>query len=220
MKILLLEDDIILSEIIEEALIDNSFDVMCAYDGLEAEVLAYEEQFDLFLFDVNVPNLKGFELLQKLRKDNIKTPAIFITSLHTSKDLEEGFQSGGDDYIRKPFEISELIIRINNLKRIYHIESEEKICVKDNIIFDMKNNSIIKDGQSFSLTKKESMVLKFLYENKNEPISVSELVSNLWGYDDVPSDSTIRTYIKNIRKYIGGDCISNIKGVGYRFNSI
>ena len=108
MKILLLEDDIILSEIIEEFLISLNNEVICTYDGQTASELSYEQTFDLLLLDVEVPSINGFEFLKSLRKQDINTPAIFITSLNQIEDLEKGFEVGCDDYIKKPFELNEL----------------------------------------------------------------------------------------------------------------
>lgn len=220
MKILFLEDDTILSEVIQEHLVKNSFGVTACASGYDAEVLAYEHSFDLFLFDVNVPDLNGFELLEQLREKNIKTPAIFITSLSTSADMEEGFRRGADDYIRKPFEFKELLLRINNIKRLYHIESTQKVALRHNIVFDMLSNSVANGDTIHALTKKEAMILHYFCTHSDKNISADELVANIWEYDSTPSEATIRTYIKNIRKYIGEENIVTIKSIGYRFNTI
>ena len=116
MKILLLEDDVILNEIIEEFLLSLNYEVITAFDGNIAEELIYEESFDLLLFDVNIPNITGFELLKNIRQNNINIPIIFITSRHTADDVKIGFNSGCDDYIKKPFELSELQLRIENVR--------------------------------------------------------------------------------------------------------
>lgn len=220
MKILLLEDDIILQEIIEENLLENGFSVRVCEDGHEAQALIYESHFDLLLLDVNVPNLSGFELLQDVREKEINTPAIFITSLNTSQDMELGFSSGADDYIKKPFEIKELLLRIQNIKRIYHIESNHIIKIDENICFDQTKCSIKNKNDTYPLTKKESAILQFFLNNPNRNITIESLITNVWDYDNIPTDATIRTYIKNLRKYMGENKLSNIKGVGYRFNKI
>lgn len=217
MKILLLEDDLILNEIIEEFLQSLGYDVAIAYDGNKALELIYEQQFDLFLLDVNVPNINGFEFLKTLREEQITTPAIFITSLDSIEDLEEGFSSGCDDYLKKPFELRELELRINNIKRLLHLEDDE-IEIGINIKFNSKLNYIVYDSIKTKLPLKEAQILKYLLQNKNKCVSQDELSSNIWSYENTPSSSTIRTYIKNIRKIIGEEYIETIKGVGYRFN--
>jgi len=220
MKILLLEDDKILSEIIEEHLTDSSYVVTVCESGYEAEELAYERPFDLFLFDVNVPDINGFALLKSIRNRGITTPAIFITSLSTSNDMQDGFNSGADDYIKKPFEIQELLLRINNIKRIYSIDDTKQVMIGEDIVFDMLTNKVTNVNDIYSLTKKEAQILQYFYTHSNKNISTEELISNLWEYDNMPSEATIRSYIKNLRKYIGETNIVTVKSIGYRFNKI
>ena len=217
MKILLLEDDLILNEIIEEFLDSLGYEVTCAFDGMKASELIYDEQFDLMILDVNVPNITGFEFLKNLRENSITTPAIFITSLNSVEDIEEGFKSGADDYLKKPFELKELELRINNIKRLLHLE-EDEIIIDDNIKFNTKLNYIDYDDIKTKLPLKEAQILKYLLSNTNRCVSQDELSSNIWSYEGAPTSSTIRTYIKNIRKIIGEEYIETIKGVGYRFN--
>ena len=218
MKILLLEDDVILNEIIEEFLSGLGYEVIVCFDGEDAIQKAYCQTFDLLLLDVNVPFTSGLEFLINLRESNNTTPAIFITSLNTSIDLENGFNAGCDDYIKKPFELQELNLRINNIKRIYKLDNQDILKIDNKISFDTQNNCIKKDDISISIAKKEADILKYLLKNKSKVISIDELSNNIWSYDDTPSSSTIRTYIKNIRKHIGQEYITNIKGVGYKFN--
>merc|ERR1711879_956283 len=109
-RILLLEDDLTLSETVVDYFEEEGFEVVAVYDGDEANDVIYENKFDLFLLDVNVPSMNGFELLKAVRAEGNITPAIFITSLNSMNSLEEGFESGCDDYIRKPFELKELLI--------------------------------------------------------------------------------------------------------------
>ena len=219
LQILLLEDDILLSEIIEEFLLSLDYDVSVAYDGNIAEDMAYSKKFDLFILDVNVPHINGFEFLKSLREAKNETPAIFITSLNSSTDMKEAFESGGDDYIKKPFELSELELRIENIKKHFKLQNDENLIqIDDLILIDQENHLIIKDNKSFKVTKKDLVVMLYLAKNHNRVVSLEEIGVNIWGYDTIPSDATIRTYIKNIRKIIGEDMITNLKGAGYRFN--
>jgi two-component system, OmpR family, response regulator len=217
MKILLLEDDLILNEIIEEFLEESGYEVFCAFDGMKASELIYDENFDLLILDVNVPSLNGFEFLKGLRENSITTPAIFITSLNSIDDIEEGFKVGADDYLKKPFELKELELRINNIKRLHHLEGDE-ISITENIRFNPKLNFVDNDSIKTKLPLKEAQILKYLLNNTNRCVSQEELSSNIWSYESAPTSSTIRTYIKNIRKIIGEEYIETIKGVGYRFN--
>jgi len=217
MKILLLEDDLILNEIIEEFLQGLNYSVVTVFDGMMASEIIYEQTFDLLILDVNVPSITGFEFLKNLRDNGVTTPAIFITSLNSVDDIEQGFKSGADDYLKKPFELKELELRIDNIKRLHHLEAEE-IDIGEDIKFNAKLNYIQKNNIKTNLPLKEAQILKYLIDNANRCISQDELSSNIWGFEASPTSSTIRTYIKNIRKVLGENHIQTIKGVGYRFN--
>ena len=141
MKILLLEDDLILNEILEEHLTNQKLQVITTFTSNEAIKYLYSEIFDLLILDVNVPDLNGFELLKELRKNNILTPAIFVTSLNMVEDMQKGFDSGCDDYIKKPFELKELDIRINNIKRLFNID-RKTIKIDENSYLDLQNLQI------------------------------------------------------------------------------
>ena len=218
MKILLMEDDIILNEIISEHLEENEHEVLSVFDGENAQEKIYSQTFDLLLLDVNVPNISGFELLEDIRNKDIKTPAIFITSANMLKDIEEGFSVGCDDYIKKPFELKELDLRINNIRRLHNISPTSKIELFKNIFLDSKNLSIQIDNKEIHIAQKECEVLLYLIKNKSRNVSIEELGLNIWSYEDSPLSSTIRTYIKNLRKILGEESILNTRGVGYRFN--
>ncbi|KAB7887706.1 response regulator transcription factor [Poseidonibacter ostreae] len=219
MKILLMEDDLILNEIITEHLEENNYEIVSVFNGEEAQEKIYSQTFDLLLLDVNVPNLSGFELLEDIRNKEIKTPAIFITSANMLEDIEEGFKVGCDDYIKKPFELKELDLRINNIRRLHNISPSSKIELSNNTYLDTKNLYIQKDNKQIHITQKESDVLLYLNKNKNKNVSIEELSLNVWSYEDAPLASTIRTYIKSLRKILGEECIINTRGVGYRFNA-
>lgn len=218
MKILLLEDDLILNEIIEEHLLSQNYQVRAVYTGLEAQDLLYSQKFDLLLLDVNVPIFNGFELLNELRQKEIYTPAIFLTSLNQVSDIEKGFNSGCDDYIKKPFELKELDIRINNIKRLFNINPNNLTEISKDIFLDVENLLIIKNDKQIHIAKKECEVLQYLIKNYNKQVSIDELSLNVWSYENSPSAATIRTYIKNLRKILGDEYIINLRGVGYRFN--
>ncbi|UTJ05363.1 response regulator transcription factor [Arcobacter roscoffensis] len=217
-KLLLLEDDLTLSETVIDYFEEQGFDVVAAYDGQEAIELVYENSFDLLLLDVNVPELNGFEVLQKIRQEENNTPAIFITSLNSMESLEEGFRSGCDDYIRKPFELKELLLRVQTIiKREYSNKSDiKKIC--ENIEFDLISNELKKDGENVKLNLKELKLLKLFLQHPNELLVHDRIYDNVWEYDEEYSDNSLRTYIKNLRKILGKDKIVSLKKLGYRFN--
>ncbi|XOB62407.1 response regulator transcription factor [Campylobacterota bacterium DY0563] len=218
MKILLLEDDTLLNEIIIEFLEELDYEVFTTFDGQEALEAIYENRFDLLILDVNVPSLNGFELLKELKSNSIDIPTIYITSLHTSQDMEDGFKAGADDYIKKPFHLSELKLRINNIKRLRHIEDSGVVKLSENIYYDNDEKILKINEKSNHLSKTEAKVFEYFIKNKNKSISIEEISLNNWVYDEVPTATTIRTYIKNLRKILGKDKITTIKGLGYKLN--
>ena len=133
------------------------------------------------------------------------------------EDMQKGFDSGCDDYLKKPFELKELDIRINNIKRLFNIDTKI-IKIDENIYLDLQNLEINLNKNSFIISKKESEILAYLLNNSKKTISIEEIINNIWSYEDSVESSTIRTYIKNLRKILGEDKILNIRGVGYRFN--
>jgi len=217
-KILLLEDDANLNETVTEFLEELGHDIVAVYDGHEAQEKLYESKYDLLLLDVNTPGINGFELLKEARAGDVVAPAIFITSLDSVDDLEKGFDSGCDDYIRKPFVLKELKIRVETLlKRGFFHESKELMTIASNILYDIKNNELIIDEETVSLGHKESKLLKLFMKNDGEVIAHERIYKHLWDFDEEPSDTALRTYIKNLRKIVGKDKIVSIKKQGYKF---
>jgi DNA-binding response OmpR family regulator len=217
-KILLLEDDANLNETITEFLEEKGYQVVSVYDGYEAQEKLYESQYDVLLLDVNTPGINGFDLLKEARKHAVLAPAVFITSLDSVDDLEKGFNSGCDDYIRKPFSLKELHIRVETLiKRGFYHETKELMTISKNIAYTIKNNELIIEGETVSLGHKESMLLKLFMKNEGEIIAHERIYEHLWDYDEEPSDTALRTYIKNLRKIIGKERIVSIKKQGYKF---
>lgn len=218
--LLLLEDDLNLSDTVCEFLEEQGFSVVCAYDGDEAADLIYEKQFDLLLLDVNVPGTKGFELLKNVRENENRTPAMFITSLNGLEDLEEGYESGCDDYIRKPFALKELLLRVETLlKREFGHVNTDMIIIREGQSFDAAGNTLHVNNQTYQLQNKEATLLKLFLKRRGEVISHEVLLETLWGYDETPSDTALRTYIKNVRKYLGKESIVSLKKLGYKFTT-
>ncbi|MDY0401822.1 response regulator transcription factor [Sulfurovum sp.] len=217
-KILLLEDDTNLNETVTEFLEEEGYEVVSVYDGEEAQEKLYENRYDLLLLDINVPGIDGLELLKESRAGGVVAPAIYITSMDSVEDLEEGFKSGCDDYIRKPFALKELKIRIETLlKRGFYHHEKERIMITGDIAYDIKNNELIIKDKPVSLGHKEATLLKLFVKNEGRVLAHELIFDHLWGYDEEPSDSALRTYIKNLRKLIGKNRIVSIKKQGYKF---
>ena len=217
-RILLLEDDITLNETITEYLEEQGYEVESVESGDEAMDKIYENSYDLLLLDVKVPDISGFDLLKEVRSRGNTTPAIFITSLDSIDDLSEGYESGCDDYIRKPFALKELAMRMATiLKRDFFHANNEKIVIDENIEYDVDGNILYVDGKEVTLNKKESKLLKLFLQNQNQILSHQRIYDTVWDYNENASEASLRTYIKNLRKILGKEKIVSIKKQGYKF---
>jgi len=210
-RILLVEDDIDLNETIKEYL-EEFFEVTSVFDGEEAINKAYEKNYDVIILDVKLPKMDGFSVAKEIRKFK-NTPIIFLTSLDSEKDVEKGFLSGGDDYIKKPFSLKELKLRIDAvLRRIYGNFTVEI----GEFEFDLNTLSLKKDGEVIYLKPKVAELLKFFIQNRNRVVSKEEILDYLYGLEEANEDS-LRTFISSLRHILGKDKIKTIKNVGYKF---
>lgn len=217
MKILLLEDDVILQDIIEEYLVETGYEVESFFDGEKALDAIGSNRYDMLLLDVNVPNIDGFEILSYLRDIGNTTPAIYITSLAGIDDLKKGFDLGADDYLKKPFDLEELNVRIQRIVKVHRLQEEIEF---DGLKFIPKAHQLIMDDKVIDMRQKEAQVLEYFVRNSGKIISCDEIIENVWDDESVPTHATIRTYIKNLRKMFEKEYFDNIKGEGYRFNIV
>jgi DNA-binding response OmpR family regulator len=214
MKILLLEDDTVLANILVDFL-EESYVVTHTFSMKEALILSEENSYDLYIFDINVPDGDGITLLKELRSFSDKTPTIFITAFHDSKHLKDAFESGANDFIKKPFDLEELTQRIENIKRHFGLNSLLKLA--PDLELDTQTKILKNREEIFQLTAKENELLLYLYKNRSRVVSSNEMLQNLWAYEEMPSNDSIRTLIKEIRHYVGKEHILNIRGEGYKF---
>lgn len=216
LRVLLLEDDPSICEIVSEFLDECGYEVVPVYNGEEAADKAYEEHFDAFIFDVNVPLKNGFDVLRELRSADKNVPAIFITSLNSMGDLSRGYDAGCDDYLKKPFELKELQLRLSKLiKKSFSLNSDDTIVLNGSWSFAPNSAKLIGvDGELF-LTKKEAKILKTLISNKGRVVPQEKIMNEAWGYDDEATEENLRTHIKKLRKILGKEMIQNIRQQGY-----
>ncbi|AXX90202.1 DNA-binding response regulator [Arcobacter suis] len=218
MKVLLLEDDVALSDLLNEHLVDKGFEVTLCTNGQVALEALIEQKFDIALLDINTPQISGIDVLKTIRKEyKNNTPTIILTAYQDTKHLKESFENGVDDYIKKPFDLEELDQRILKLCRQFLINQDNKIEIDKKLFFEPESCQIFKDDVIINLALKERDILKYFCTHKNRVISSEELLQNIWAYDDMPTDATIRVYIKNLREIIGKDKITTVRAVGYRF---
>ena len=215
-QILLVEDDETLSELISEYLSEQGYDVTVRTDAKAALDTAYERNFDILILDVKLPKGDGFSLLRELRRLGNDTPAIFTTSLNALQDLEIGYKSGCDDYLKKPYELKELLLRIQILlKRKFSHVNDEFIELNDGYKFYPSSKTLRQNGQIVNLSNKESELLALFLENKNALLSKEAIFEKIWNYGEEPSELSLRVYVKNLRRILGKDAIVNRRGDGY-----
>lgn len=217
-KILLLEDDLLLGEMLCDELSQKGYAITLCEDAQSALDTAYEQNFDLWIFDVKVPLGNGFEVLKELRSLGKNTPSIFLTSLSMIEDLKQGFLAGCDDYLRKPFDIDELLLRVDSLlKRSFSHQNSEILELENGFCFDILQKSLFDktSKKEISLTNKERELLCLLLQNKGNFVSQDEIFERVWGYDENLTNMALRVYIKNLRKVLGSESIATQRHRGY-----
>lgn len=216
--LLLLEDDMTLHETLKEYLEEEGFEVAGVFDGEAAEDLLYEQTFDLLILDVNVPRKNGFELLRDARLRGVDVPALFLTTRNSVGDVEAGFKSGADDYVRKPFSLKELLLRVQSmLRRRFSHPADERLDLGKGLAYDLQNSLLYRGGEVVKLADKPRKLLELLLQHRGEIITHEVIAAHLWGFDETSSDAALRTYVKTLRNEIGKDRIISHKRTGYQF---
>ncbi len=215
LKILVLEDDILFSQTLEDFLCQENFEVHLVYDGQKALELSYENVYDLYLFDINLPDLNGLDLLKILRKNQNTTPCIYLTSFKDKDTLKQSYINGCDDYLKKPIDLDELLLRIKSvLKRSGN--NFDTLVLKDNITFDPNTKRLYKNNIDMNVSFKVIKLLELFLNNKHNIITKDMIIAKLWNFEDNYSNGAIRVYIHSLKKILGKNSIQSIKGFGYK----
>ncbi|OFX26472.1 MAG: two-component system response regulator [Bacteroidetes bacterium GWA2_31_9b] len=219
-NILLVEDDIDLGNVLKQYLVLNNFEVTLCRDGLIGLNAFKENKFDLCIFDIMMPEMDGFTLAENILINNNSIPFIFLTARIMIEDRIKGLKLGADDYICKPFEPEELILRINNILKRKIINTNDSICIGE-YKFDISNFLLIYKENKIQLTEKEALVLQYFIKNSNKVIKRSDILNEIWGGNDYFSGRSMDVFISRLRKYLINDKSINIKsirGIGFCFN--
>ena len=215
-RILLLEDDITLGETLSELLESEGYELVLVTGGNAVLEVTASQSFELMLFDVNVPQYNGFELLQMLRDSGNTTPCIFLTSLNDIASLSKGFEVGADDYLKKPFDFDELLVRISAVLRKSFKAKEDKIHYK-NLLYKIHTNELFDGTKLLALAPQEKKIMALFFKNIDTTITKDELLFEL-NRENEASEGALRVYITKLRK--AGLEIETIKGTGYRLVTI
>jgi DNA-binding response OmpR family regulator len=220
-KVLYVEDEIFLAKIVCETLQDRGYEVILESNGAKAMGQFLQVKPDVCLLDVMLPNKDGFAIADEIRESHPDVPIIFLSAKSQTSDVITGFKVGGNDYIRKPFSMEELIVRIENVLKVKSASPEEQ----DEVVFgeykfNSRRQTLIHPKESKKLSYRESELLRLLYQNKEQIVERSEILNLLWGSDSFFNSRNLDVYITKLRSYLKLDPsieIITIKGIGYRF---
>jgi len=218
-RILLAEDEVALATILKESLETRGFDVLYCKDGVEALEKFESKQPDLLVLDVMMPKLDGFTLVKKIRKQDPFVPIIFVTSKSRTEDVVEGFGYGANDYLKKPFSMEELIVRMKALLSRRASQSSHEPVPIGQYMFDIKQQTLAWKGKKDILTHREAQLLQALFLNRNELTERKYILQSLWGSDDFFNARSMDVFITKLRKKLSNDPevkILNVRGYGYK----
>lgn len=220
-KILVIEDELKMQEILKEFLVEYGYDTDCASDGLDGLAMFGQAPYDLIILDVMMPKIDGFAVLELIRKDS-DVPVIMLTALEDEENQIKGFDLQADDYISKPFSMNLLIRRVEAVlrrKQPYPVkEATEHTLEHKNVALDLNACEVRVSGKTVPFTYKEYELIKLFMENKNRVFTREELLNQVWGYDYFGDGKVVNGHIKNIRKKLGMDFIATVRGMGYKIN--
>lgn len=226
-SILLVEDEENLHEALKLNLELEGYEITSSFTGSEALQKIQSEYFDLIILDVMLPDVDGISITETIRVQNNQVPILILSAKNTSSDRVLGLKKGADDYLTKPFNLEELLLRVMKL-----IEKNKKMQDKDSVgdtyqfgghtIDFNAQEAVTKEGQRIQLSKKEAMLLKLLFENKNDVVPREKILQTVWGYNVYPTTRTIDNFILNFRKYFEHDSrnpryFHSVRGVGYKY---
>jgi len=216
-KILVIEDDFDIQELIKEFLSVQNYSVDVADDGLEGIRLFQAHKYNLVLLDVMLPKLDGYHVCKMIRSQSPSVPILMLTALADERDEVKGFDLGIDDYITKPFSFNILIKRVEAVLRRANVNESDVLRFKD-VALDKDGYSVFIGSEEIELTTKEFEILRSLLENKGRVVTRESLLDQAWGLDYFGDDRIVDTHIKNLRKKIGVPYIKTVKGIGYKFD--
>lgn len=220
-KVLYVEDEVFLAKIVSETLQGRGFDVVLENDGGHAFEQFTRERPDVCVLDIMLPNKDGFAIADEIREVDTQVPIIFLSAKSQTSDVVNGFRLGANDYIRKPFSIEELIVRIDNVLRNKQGSTAENDEARiGQYEFNAKRQSLNHASEQRKLSYRESELLKLLFENREKIVERSEILTLLWGSDSFFNSRNLDVYITKLRSYLKHDPsieIITIKGIGYRF---
>ena len=219
MRVLLIEDDVMITRLLKEGLEDESYAVDVANDGSEGYRTAAADDYDVIILDIMLPEMNGYEVCRALRNDGNKTPILMLTARDAERDIVEGLDMGADDYLAKPFSFDVLLARIRALLRRPNEKLEEVLQVGD-LKLDPSSKKVTRASQEINLTAKEYGVLEYLMRNKGKVLSKEQIISHVWDFDADVLPNNVELFIMFLRRKIDkpfkSKLIHTVSGFGYK----
>jgi DNA-binding response OmpR family regulator len=214
-RILVAEDERRISAFLERGLTSNGFTVVIAERGDEALQLARSDRFDLVILDLGLPAMDGFDVLRELRRVNSHVPVVILTARENIRDTVAGLEGGADDYITKPFRFQELLARVR--LRLRSERSAEPMSVRvGDLKLDLRTKQVLKGGEAIDLSAREFALAESFFRHPGQVLSREQLLDLVWGYAFDPGSNIVDVYVGYLRKKLGKDRITSIRGLGYR----
>ncbi len=218
--ILIVEDEATLAMIIKDTLESLQFRISTAYDGEQGLKAFYELKPDIIVADVMMPHMDGFEMVKRIRETDRKTPVLFLTARSAVNDVVEGFELGANDYLKKPFGLQELVVRIKSLLNMAFVEKPAATRFElGYYVFDTITQTLSLAGSRIELSHRESEILKRLCENRNQVVHTQNILLDLWGDDTFFNTRSLHVFITKLRRKLAQDArirIVNVRSIGYK----
>jgi DNA-binding response OmpR family regulator len=217
-RVLIVEDEERFASFLAKGLSANGYTTKVVADGVSAGAIASDDEFDLMILDLGLPDMDGLHVLRMVRQRGVAMPVIILTARDDMEDKVSGLDAGASDYMTKPFSLEELLARVRARMR-----EEERVETTQlqagSVTLDLRTRRVSVDGKLVALTAREFTMLETLMRHRDQVLSKEQLLSHVWGYDFDPGSNVVEVYVGYLRKKLGGDLIETVRGMGYRLNA-
>jgi DNA-binding response OmpR family regulator len=217
-RILIVEDEPRFASFLEKGLTANGYVTSVASDGTSASAIADDEDFDLVILDLGLPDIDGLDVLRLMRRRGATIPVIILTARDDTTDKVAGLDAGASDYITKPFSLEELLARVRARLRDEQ-RVEPTVLEAGDVALDLRTRRAMVGGETVPLTAREFTMLETFLRHRDQVLSKEQLLSHVWGYDFDPGSNVVEVYVGYLRRKLGGDLIETVRGMGYRLRA-
>jgi DNA-binding response OmpR family regulator len=217
-RVLIVEDEPRFASFLEKGLAANGYTTKVVGDGQSATLVVSDEEFDLMILDLGLPDVDGLDVLQRVRQRGVELPVVILTARDDIEDKVSGLDAGASDYITKPFSLEELLARVRARLRD-ESRVEPTVLEAGDVVLDLRTRRATAAGETVPLTAREFTMLETFLRHSDQVLSKEQLLSHVWGYDYDPGSNVVEVYVGYLRKKLGSDLIETVRGMGYRLRS-